>query len=227
MVNVLDKGEITLIDSMGGDISVVAAARVSNAVTYEEASRGEEKDAKLIKFLARNRHGTPFEHATFTFRVKAPLFVVREWQRHRMGSYNEVSGRYVEFNPEFYYPNLWRVPGKTNKQGSAVPMPFDQGWQDEAHLSYADAMQEAYARYVFLIEHGVAKEMARMLLPLSLYTEFYWTVNARSLMNFISLRSAEDAQWEIRQYGIALKRLFRERMPLTYAAFEENGFIAP
>src|SRR3989304_590134 len=120
-MQVLDKGEILLIDSMGNDLSIIRAARVSNGATPEDASKGEEADKKLIKYLLKNDHWSPFEHVVFTFYVRLPIFVAREWMRHR-DSYNEISGRYVEFEPEFYNPTEFRVPGITNKQGSQIPL---------------------------------------------------------------------------------------------------------
>jgi len=221
---VLDHGAIRLIDSMGDDQSVVAAARVSNGV-IEETSRGEVSDGKLINYLMKHRHGTPFEHVVFTFHIKCPIFVAREWMRHRIGSYNEISGRYVEFKPDFYTPDRWRVPAKTNKQGSVV----DADWKFDldAHSMYNLAMDSAFTAYQGLLDTGVAREMARMVLPLSLYTEFYWTVNARALMNFLSLRSAEDAQYEIRVYANEIMELFKLSAPLTYWAWVENKYLAP
>lgn len=226
---VLDSGRVKLINSMGGDLSVVASARVSNGVTYEEASKGPAKDQALINYLVKHRHGSPFEHTSFQFYVKAPLFVVREWQRHRMASYNEVSGRYTEFSPEFYYPDKWRVPGDSNKQGSRFPLSSEYlpEWHVNRSLDINVAYNTAYTMYTSLLKMGVAKEMARMVLPLGTYTEFYWTVNARSLMNFLSLRMGEDAQWEIRQYAIAIEDMFRTIMPMTHKAWVENNQIAP
>lgn len=244
---VLDKGKITLLNHMGGDLSVVAAARVSNGESYEEASHGTDKDARLINYLAKHRHGTPFEHSTFQFYVKAPLFVRSEWHRHRMASYNEISGRYVEYEAEFYIPDLIRVGGTTNKQGSVTPdqqwlndwvaaSPSISMWEDFETIEDWNAQMKlwmqlqceaAFNMYQNFLKHGVAKEVARMILPANLYTQFYMTVNARGLMNFLSLRAAPDAQWEIQQYAYAMKDMFKDKMPLTYAAWEGNGFIAP
>ena len=234
-MKVLDKGFVTLINSMGGDESVVAAARVSNDVDYTEASKGEEADQKLINYLIKHRHGSPFEHATFQFCVQAPLFVRSEWHRHRMASYNEVSGRYVKYEPEFYIPDQFRVQAESNKQGSIIPTEDDidptwsdlVAWQDEAQSLVEDAVEYAYDQYEQLLDMNVAKEMARMVLPANLFTKFYVTVNARSLMNFLSLRSAEDAQWEIRQYANAMVDIFEEKMPMTAKAWRLNNFIAP
>lgn len=240
---VLDKGEVSLLNQMGGDLAVVAAARVSNGERYEEASHGEEKDARLIRYLVKHRHGTPFEHSTFQFYVKAPLFVRSEWHRHRMASYNEISGRYVEYEPEFYIPEAFRIQAVDNKQGSIFPeredllrfITDDPIWGDVTVEEWNHVLsnwvknhsERAFDMYRNLIHRGVAKEMARMVLPANLYTEFYMTVNARGLMNFLSLRSAEDAQWEIRQYALAMREMFKNAMPLTYKAWEENSFIAP
>lgn len=228
-MQVLDKGEVSLLNHMGGDLAVIAAARVSNGVDYRQASKGPEADQKLINYLVQHRHGTPFEHSTFQFYIKAPLFVRSEWHRHRMASYNEISGRYVEYEPEFYTPELWRVKSPSNKQGSQFPE-YDESWENwlyEIRAQYRNAIDDAWVAYKALLNEGVAKEMARMVLPLSLYTQFYMTVNARGLMNFLSLRAADDAQWEIRQYAIAMKDMFKQVMPMTYSAWEQNKFIAP
>lgn len=218
---------------MGGDESVIAAARVSNDIDYSSASKGEEADFKLIRYLIKHRHGTPFEHATFQFYIQAPLFVRSEWHRHRMASYNEVSGRYVTYDKEFYIPHSYRIRAETNKQGSVFPTTTPIGyldiesWNVDMEHVVMDAVDDAFAAYERLLDHGVANEMARMILPLNLYTKFYVTLNARSLMNFLSLRTAEDAQWEIRQYAEAMMDMFEEKMPMTAKAWRLNGYVAP
>lgn len=234
MVQVLDRGFINLEDFMGGDLRVVNSAKVSNKKRSETMGKEE---ARLINYLMKHRHGSPFEHSYFTFYVKAPLFVVREWQRHRIGSFNEMSGRYVEFEAEFYSPRILRIPGDTNKQGSKEPDSeflvewaddnVGCDWHDEMSAELTMAYESAFDHYELLLENGVAKEMARMVLPLSLYTEFFWTVNSRSLMNFLSLRTGEDAQWEIRQYANAIELVFSEKMPHTWDAWRANGKLAP
>lgn len=212
-VSVLDKGFVSLVQSQASDLSVVAAARVSHGVT-EEASKGEAGDRRLIRFLLRHDHGTPFEHNLFTFLVKAPIFVVREWHRHRVGwSYNEVSGRYTQMEQEFYVPSQVRVPAPTNRQGSTVAEKGEVGIHALGAIEVASL--RAFDTYNFLIRHGVAKEQARLVLPLNTYTMFYATCNARSLMHFLRLRTAEDAQWEIQEYARAMADLFRAAMPLT------------
>jgi thymidylate synthase (FAD) len=206
-------------------MSVVAAARVSNGLGPEEASKGQEKDRGLINYLMKHRHGTPFEHNLFTFYIKAPIFVAREWMRHRIGSYNEISGRYTEFVPDFYVPDIFRQSSQSNKQGSEIlDDPLAGKWLAK---EIAIWNLKAYEKYQLLLDRGLAKEMARMVLPLNLYTQYYWTVNARSLMNFLNLRCGQDAQWEIRMYAEAIKEIFKEKMPMTFLAWQENGYLAP
>jgi thymidylate synthase (FAD) len=190
-----DIGHVQLINHMGDDLTPVNAARVSyakNSLTFTA------KDEKLIRYLLREGHGSPFEHCVFQFRITAPLFVVRQWERHRIASYNEQSGRYVEMEPQFYAPN------RTVKIASAI----------------------SYWFYKKLLVKN-KKELARIVLPLNLYTTFWWTVNARSLMNFISLRNSEHAQPEIRQYAEAVEVIFAIIMPATYNAFLEYGRKVP
>lgn len=213
-MKVLDHGYVELVQSSASDLSVVAAARVSLGVT-KEASKGEVADRRLIRYLLRHHHGTPFEHNLFTFLVRAPLFVVREWHRHRVGwSYNEVSGRYTEMAEEFYVPSAIRVPGPTNRQGS---VPADWTAEEEAYEldRIRLASESAFDSYARLLNNGVARELARIILPLNTYTSFYASCNARSLMHFLNLRLPEDAQWEIRQYAEALAALFEQEMPVT------------
>jgi thymidylate synthase (FAD) len=216
-VPVLDKGFVRLVDFMGGDQGVVDAARVS----YGGVSKGPEADKKLISYLLKHSHLTPFEHAVFKFHVRAPIFVARQWFRHRFAAYNEISFRYTEVKDDFYMPGVWRGQDKKNKQGSAPAAALDQ---QALRALFQTQVESALAAYQTMIERGVAREMARMVLPVNLYTEFYWTVNARSLMNFVSLRADAHAQWEIQQYGEALARAFREGMPWTYEAFLRHGW---
>jgi thymidylate synthase (FAD) len=216
-LTVLDRGQVRLIEAMGTDLSVVRAARVSTGSRPEDASKGEDRDAKLIRYLLKHDHGTPFEHNAFTFYVKAPVFVERQWLRHRIGSFNEISGRYTEYEPEFYVPAHARSQAKSNRQGSVAA-------EDDALDSTLDAavrstIEHAFGQYRQLLADGVARELARIVLPLNLFTEWYWTVNARSLMNFLRLRTQEDAQLEIRQYANAVETLWSERMPVTHAAW--------
>ena len=211
VLKVLDKGFVRLESHMGGDQAVLRAARVS----YGSESVSEERDKKLISYLLAHDHGTPFEHASFTFHAKLPIFVARQWIRHRIGvSFNEVSGRYTEVPDEFYVPEKWRAQDTKNKQGSIAA--------DLDHAKLSQELITAYGicrgAYLQMLEAGVAKEMARMVLPVNLYTQWYFTCNARSLINFIRLRSDDHAQWETRQYSHAMAFLFREVMPWSYDA---------
>ncbi|MDE2512161.1 MAG: FAD-dependent thymidylate synthase [Elusimicrobia bacterium] len=216
-VKVLDKGFVRLVDFMGGDQGVVDAARVS----YGGVSKGAEADKKLIGYLLKHSHMTPFEHSVFKFHVSAPIFVARQWFRHRFAAYNEVSFRYTEVKDYFYMPEKWRGQDKKNKQGSSAAIVLDQ---DKLHALFKTQVDASLATYKQMIEMGVAREMARMILPVNLYTEFYWTVNARSLMNFVALRADGHAQLEIQAYGEAMARQFKELMPWTYEAFLRDGW---
>lgn len=211
---VLDKGFVRLVDHMGGDLAVVLAARVS----YGGQSKSEEQDRKLINFLMKNHNETPFEHAVYKFHIKCPFFVARQWFRHRWGSFNEISARYTEFPDEFYVPAKLRAQSKLNKQ-SSEPGKIE----NEAELTrlIEQTHDLLYRNYQALLQGGVARELARGLLPMNSYTQFYWTVNARSLLNFINLRADIGAQWEIRQYAEALAHVFRELMPWTWDAFAQ------
>lgn len=216
---VLDRGFIRLLGTLGGDDAVVQSARVS----FGTGTKGEEKDRKLINYLIKHHHETPFEHAVFKFHIKCPIFVARQWFRHRWASYNEISGRYTTFDEgEMHLPDQLRMPDAVNKQGSTGRM--DPAVEADLLAQMATHQKETWDLYEHLIEAGVAKEIAREVLPLSLYTQFYWTVNARSLMNFMHLRADHHAQYEIRLYAVAFLDVFREKMPWTYEAFMEHIF---
>jgi thymidylate synthase (FAD) len=224
VVPVLDHGFVRLDDAMASDLSVVNGARVSFARRKEEM---DESDEGLIRFLMRDRHGTPFEHNAFRFHVRCPLFVAREWFRHRVGSFNEFSMRYAKATDEFYVPEAEDVRTQVGKPGAYSFEPVSpevaETTREELQAVY-DAAWEAYQR---LVELGVARELARLVMPVGAYTEFYWTVNARSLMNFLSLRNAESAQREIRRYAEACEHFLAQHMPVTYDAFVANGRVAP
>src|SRR5437660_11972861 len=209
---------------MATDLSVVNAARVSFARRKDEM---DEADEGLIRFLMRDRHGTPFEHNSFRFHVRAPLFVAREWFRHRVGSFNEFSMRYARATDDFYVPEAEDVRTQVGKPGSYSFEPVEPELAEATRDELRAVYDEAYATYERLVELGVARELARLAMPVGAYTEFYWTVNARSLMNFVSLRAAETAQREIRRYADAVELLFAERMPVTHAAFLASGRAAP
>jgi thymidylate synthase (FAD) len=223
-IPVLDHGFVRLDGAMADDLSVVNSARVSFGRRVEELG---DADAGLIRFLMRERHGTPFEHNSFRFHVRCPLFVAREWFRHRVGSFNEFSMRYAKATDEFYVPEPDDVRTQVGKPGAYSFEPVDAGLAQTTREELQAVYEHAYETYERLVEQGVARELARAAIPVGAYTEFYWTVNARALMNFVSLRAAETAQREIRRYAEAVERLFAERMPITHAAFVANDRTAP
>ncbi len=205
-IEVLDKGFVKLIDNMGNDISVVRAARISHG----KEPIDEQRDKKLLEHLMKSGHESPFEHIVFTFHVKCPIFVARQWMRHRIASYNELSGRYTEFNDEFYLPDF----GKR----------IDKGQSEKARQIFEQAYEVSYQCYKQLLEVGFQREIARLVLPLATYTQFIWTVNGRSLMNFLSLRADSHAQWEMQQFAIAVARIFKQLCPWTYEAFLQHRY---
>jgi thymidylate synthase (FAD) len=223
-IPVLDRGFVRLDACEADDLSVVNGARVSFGRRKTEMDDG---DAKLVRFLMRDRHGSPFEHNFFRFHIKAPIFVVREWQRHRISSFNERSARYSEMPDEFYVPAAEDVRTQVGKPGAYSFAPVGDDIAESARETMSRAYEQAYAAYQELLASGVAREVARSVLPVALYTEFFWSVNARSLMNFVSLRNHDNAQREIRLYAQAVEQLFAERMPVTHASFVDFGRTAP
>ena len=170
---------------------------------------------------------TPFEHNAFRFHIRAPIFVAREWFRHRVGSFNEFSMRYARATDDFYLPAAEDVRSQVGKPGSYSFEPVDPELAERTREVLREVYEHAYATYERLVEEGVARELARTVLPVGAYTEFFWTVNARALMNFLSLRNAETAQREIRRYAAACERFLEQHMPVTYAAFVASGRVAP
>ena len=209
---------------MADDLSVVNGARVSFARRKEEM---DESDEGLVRFLMRDRHGTPIEHNSYRFHIRAPIFVAREWFRHRVGSFNEFSMRYAKATDEFYVPEPDDVRTQVGKPGAYSFDPVAPEVAERTREELQAVYETAYETYERLVELGVARELARCVLPVGAYTEFYWTVNARALMNFLSLRAAETAQREIRHYAEACEVFFAEKMPVTHAAFVANGRVAP
>ena len=226
---------VELIDSMGGDARVAQAARVS---TIAELSLAEHEgdNTGLIGYLMRDRHGSPFEHVTFSFYVHAPIFVFREFMRHRIASYNEESGRYTTLKPVFYWPGPERKLRQVGKPGAYEfvdgfsPVADAQGVEDAIY----DSCTDAYAAYERMLERGIAKEVARMVLPVNIFSSMYVTMNARSLMNFLSLRTkSEDStypsfpQREIEMVAEQMEVHFQELLPITHAAFVKRGRVSP
>ncbi len=223
-IAVLDHGFVRLDDAMASDLSVVNSARVSFGQRKEEM---DESDEGLVRFLMRDRHGTPFEHNAFRFHIRAPIFVVREWMRHRVGSFNEFSMRYAKATNDFYVPDADDVRSQVGKPGAYSFEPVDAELAEQTREELQAVYEQAFETYERLVEQGVARELARSVMPVGAYTEFYWTVNARALMNFVSLRAAETAQREIRRYAEAVETFLAEKMPVTHAAFVAAGRVAP
>lgn len=221
-----DYGELELVTSLGSDLTVVNAARVS----YSKKSRElGDKDNRLISFLANAGHTSPFRHVQFQFRVKAPEFVGRQWYKHVVGSdytfkdtaWNEVSQRYVEVPLEFYTPKEWRGQDQKNKQASVDG--FTHATQDAATRAHFQAETACATAYLKLIDLGVAREQARMALPLSIYTEWYWTASLQAVAHFINLRNKPEAQWETRQYAIVMAALAMKVAPIALDALMRIG----
>jgi thymidylate synthase (FAD) len=225
--------DVEYIDHMGDDRRVAEAAWVSTKGAA--AHEGDDKRIPgLINYLARDRHGSPFEHAVFTWRVRCPIFVIREIHRHRIASYNEESGRYTQLKPEFYIPARERNLTQIGKPGHYQFHPGSDFQYGETIDGHRDIASAAYSNYQNLLNIGVAKEVARMTLPLNIYSSFYVTMNARALMNFLSLRTErEDStfpshpQKEIQMVADEMEEIWADIMPVTWKAFNDNGRVAP
>ncbi len=214
-INCLDHGFVRYVDHMGSDERICEAARIS----YRSPSKGVEADSKLIHYLMKNKHTSPFEMVKITFNVKLPIFVMRQWVRHRMQNLNEVSARYTELPNEFYIPEKWRVQDTKNKQSSLDFTDFEHKIWNE---NLKDHCMIAYDLYQTLLRQDVAREMARMVLPINIYTEIYCCWDLKNLLHFISLRDDSHAQAEIQEYGRAVKTIAKELFPLTLDAYELN-----
>ena len=216
---ILDKGFVSLVSTMGDDKAIADAARVSTGSKGNEA-----RDAKLIAYLYKHSHMTPFEMCEAKFHIKAPLFITRQWMRHRAGSFNEASARYKELEPEFYIPSPteYRTPHPTNKQASGGLLHASVGREANRHVT--DASYNAWYNYKELLNMGVVREQARMVLPTNIYTEFYWKVDLRNLLGFLALRNHEGAQSEIQAYARAIQLMVRDWVPVTAReAFAHEG----
>jgi thymidylate synthase (FAD) len=227
---------VELVKASASDADVIWAAKVSTAgeQSLEEVGADPARAAGLINYLARERHGSPFEHTSMTFFVSAPIFVFREFMRHRIASYNEESGRYRELQPVFYIPSPERKLIQIGKTGAYT---FIDG-TTEQYETTVHAMKESYEfvyrRYQTMLEVGIAREVARAVLPVGLYSSMYVTMNARALMNFLSLRTSREGshfpsypQREIEMVAEKMEEHFARLMPLTHGAFEKSGRIAP
>ena len=218
-VNVLDKGYIEVVDSLGDDLTPVNAARVSFG---GRSKTFEDKDRRLSKFLIKHKHFSPFRHQHVMMIIKAPEFVMRQWYKHVVGiettsssstkdhAWNELSGRYVPVK-EYYYPQYFRKQSEDNKQASEGEIED----QKQCYFLWEKGLHQVQETYKELLELGVAKEQARAILPLSQYTEVYWTASFQAIMNFIELRNEKTAQWEIQQYAKILKLIMLATFPET------------
>jgi len=217
-IKVLDKGFVRMVDYLGGDERIVQSARVS----YGSGTKSFRQDRGLIHYLLRNAHTSPFEQVIITFHTKMPIFVARQWVRHRTARLNEISGRYSVMKDEFYLPEADKVSfqSESNKQGRGDTLPFEEA------MAVIQAMENeqktAYANYESLLEKGVARELARANLPVSLYTEWYWQIDLHNLFHFLHLRMDAHAQYEIRVFAEAMAKCAKAVAPMAYEAFEEH-----
>ena len=226
---------VELIDFMGNDASVVRAARVStgNDLSVLNSAHSDRPEG-LIRYLMANRHGTPFEHNAFTFRIECPIFVAREFMRHRIASYNEISQRYTQAKDVFWLPEPARPLVQEGKPGHYVMKPGTVEQYENTISSLSRAARTCYAEYEFMLSVGIAREVARAALTVGIYTSFYVTMNARGLMNFLSLRIDDPGavypskpQYEIETAARQMEDFFAAKMPLTYSAFITSGRVAP
>ena len=226
-IDVLDKGHIELVDTLGDDLTPVNAARVSFGGRSDEFTT---KDKRLSKFLIKHKHFSPFRHQHIMVIVKAPEFVLRQWYKHVVGiettsssvtkdhAWNEISGRYIPVQ-EYYHPKVWRKQSEDNKQASEGVL--DDLQQKRMTQFYNDYMNQVEMTYDRMIQAGMAKEQARIVLPLSQYTLVWWTASFQSVMNFIELRDEPTAQWEIQEYAKAMKKIMFESFPETTKLWSE------
>lgn len=225
-IKVLDKGFVKLVDMMPSqytdetlkcDEAIVRAARVS----YNDSSKGTEKDAKLIKFLVDNHHLVPLESVVFQFQIKCPIFVQRHIVKHRMSSMNEVSARYTKPEDEWYIPETVRKQCSKNRQCSSLTNKFDEETNQKLVKQIDESCKESYKTYESLLEQGVSREMARMVLPQSMYTTFYWKIDLRNALHFCNLRNSSDSQFETMEVARAIEEIISKTNPISYKAFRK------
>lgn len=216
---VLNHGFVRLVDYMGGDNRIVQSARVS----YGEGTKSYRQDKGLINYLLRNEHTSPFEQVVFTFHAKMPIFVARQWVRHRTARLNEISGRYSVMKEEFYLPDGAKISPQSedNKQGRSGER-FDQNTEQRIRDDLEAGQREAYQSYTGLLEAGLARELARINLPVSTYTEWYWQIDLHNLFHFLRLRLDPHAQYEIRAYAEAMYEIAGKVCPIALEAFDEH-----
>ncbi len=214
---VLDKGFVRLVDFLGDDERIVQAARVS----YGKGTTTLRRDTQLIRYLYENQHTSPFEQVVFTFHIKLPIFVARQWIRHRTARLNEVSGRYSVLPEDYYLPETSRIceQDNINRQGSGDQLPPDV--QKKAVEEIDNTCKAAFSAYNSLLESGVSREVARIVLPLNTYTEWYWQMDLHNLFNFLKLRLDVHAQWEIREYAKVIAQIVEKITPIAFEAFKD------
>ncbi|MEM9444132.1 MAG: FAD-dependent thymidylate synthase [Verrucomicrobiota bacterium] len=212
-IPILDKGFVRYIDHLGSDTRIVESARIS----YKSPSKGEEQDKKLLRYLYRNRHTSPFEQCNITFNIKMPIFIMRQFVRHRTFRLNEWSARYSELMDEFYVPTEWRSPDEKNKQGSTTA-----GLDHDKLTNQVETFnKQAYETYRSLLEQGVARELARTVLPVSIFTEIYVNCDLHNLLHFLHLREDHHAQWEVREVARGMREIAEALYPWTFEAYQE------
>ncbi len=226
-LEVLDKGFVEVVDSLGNDLTVVNSARVSFG---KRKTKFDKSDERLVSYLAKHKHYSPFRHLQVQFHIKAPEFVMRQWYKHVVGiettsnssakdhAWNEISGRYVPVE-DFYYPSVWRKQSEDNKQASEGVL--DDLQQKRMSSVYNEYMRQVEMAYDRMIDAGMAKEQARIILPLSQYTEVYWTASFQAVMNFIELRNEKTSQIEIQDYARVLLEHMNEVFPMTTKLWSE------
>lgn len=220
MIKLLDHGHCRLVDSMGSDLSIVRAARISYDAEWR-AGEDDGKDAKLINYLLKNHHTSPFESCSFTFDVKAPIFVLRQWHRHRTWAFNEVSARYSELPEEFYLPEVAQITTQsTSNKQMRTDEPHPNGELIQELLQEQNAA--AFAGYRLMLNAGVPRELARTVLPVATYSHMFATVNLHNLFKFLQLRLHEHSQYEIRVYAEAMLKLVEPVVPVAVEAFRRH-----
>ena len=222
-ISILDQGFVRLVDYLGGDKRIVQAARVS----YGEGTKTVREDRGLISYLMRHMHTSPFEQVILTFHAKMPIFIARQWVRHRTARLNEISGRYSVMKDEFYVPeaSVIHFQSQRNKQGRDDDQPSPEICRRVLEIIKRD-QSKAYTDYEEMLSDDIARELARINLPLSLYTEWYWQIDLHNLFHFIRLRADAHAQWEIQEYARAMAKCAKAVAPLAYEAFEEHTLHA-
>jgi thymidylate synthase (FAD) len=220
-INVLDKGFVRLVESMGSDLSIVRSARVSYDADWR-AGQDTGSDARLIRYLLKHRHTSPFESVLFTFEIKCPMFIARQWHRHRTWSYNEVSARYTELDEGFYIPDPFTVGEQSADNKQMRLLGSNRSFSDTESIvsMIRDNALRTKAVYDNLLARGCPRELARSVLPMNAYTRYFGTVNLHNLLHFLELRLHSHAQWEIQQYAEALAKLIEPVVPVTMAAWK-------